>query len=328
MILDPTATWLDEVITAGGLVIVIDSTAEVPGALVVETEGLRDALIGRVAPDLEISPPTPDIGFVHRRSPDAEIYVVINTGPATQTFGLVARTTMSSYEQWDALSGRVLQAGALNEGMELTLHPYEATVIILSDEPIKSVSIDAQGESRQPLSGPWEVAYGNERAQPVDLPHAWEDEAGRRHYSGAATYTTSIEVDAVDGRALIDFGNCDVLDGDAAEHGLAGPSYGVAVRGPVGEVAKVRVNGIDCGMAWAPPYRVEITDALRSGPNKIEITVYNTAANALAADKHITRLAAESEARYGRRFHMQDLDKAMATVRSGLLQVPTLVTQP
>jgi hypothetical protein len=199
---------------------------------------------------------------------------------------------------------------------------------MLSEEPIKSVSIDARGESRQPLSGLWEVAYGNERAQPVDLPHAWEDEAGRRHYSGAATYTTSIEVDAVDGRALIDFGNCDVLDGDAAEHGLAGPSYGVAVRGPVGEVAKVRVNGIDCGMAWAPPYRVEITDALRSGPNKIEITVYNTAANALAADKHITRLAAESEARYGRRFHMQDLDKAMATVRSGLLQVPTLVTQP
>ena len=328
MILDPTATWLDEVITAGGLVIVIDSTAEVPGALVVETEGLRDALIGGVAPDLEISPPTPDIGFVHRRSPDAEIYVVINTGPATQTFGLVARTTMSSYEQWDALSGRVLQAGALNEGMELTLHPYEATVIMLSDEPIKNVSIDAHGESRQPLNGPWEVAYGNERAQPVDLPHAWEDEAGRRHYSGAATYTTSIEVDAIDGRALIDFGNCDVLDGDAAEHGLAGPSYGVAVRGPVGEVAKVRVNGIDCGMAWAPRYRVEITDALRSGPNKIEITVYNTAANALAADKHITRLAAESEARYGRRFHMQDLDKAMATVRSGLLQVPTLVMQP
>jgi hypothetical protein len=90
-------------------------------------------------------------------------------------------------------------------------------------------------------------------------------------------------------------------------------------------VAQVRVNGIDCGLAWAPPYRVEIADALRSGANKIEIIVYNTAANALAADEHITRLAAQSEARYGRRFRMQDLDKAMATVRSGLLQVPTIV---
>jgi hypothetical protein len=99
----------------------------------------------------------------------------------------------------------------------------------------------------------------------------------------------------------------------------------VAVRGPVGEVAQVRVNGIDCGLAWAPPYRVKITEALHSGTNKIEIIVYNTAANALAADRHITRLAAESEARYGRRFRMQDLDRATESVRSGLLRVPTIV---
>jgi hypothetical protein len=127
---------------------------------------------------------------------------------------------------------------------------------------------------------------------------------------------------------MIDFGDGDVYGGGSTADDLVGPSYRAAVRGPIGEVAEVRVNGIDCGMAWAPPYRVEITDALRSGGNEIKITVYNTAANALAADTHITLLAAESEARYGRRFHMQDLDKAMATVRSGLLQVPTLVMQP
>jgi hypothetical protein len=169
------------------------------------------------------------------------------------------------------------------------------------------------------------VAYGNEPAQPVDLPHIWEDELGRRHYSGAATYTTSIDLDAVDGRVSIDFGDPEVRNGGATERGLVGPSYRVAVRGPVGEVAQVRVNDIDCGLAWAPPYRVEITAALRSGINKIEIIVYNTAANALAADEHITRLAAESEARYGRRFRMQDLDRAMESVRSGLLRIPTRV---
>ena len=63
----------------------------------------------------------------------------------------------------------------------------------------------------------------------------------------------------------------------------------------MGEVAQVGVNGIDCGLAWAPPYHVEISDALRSGANEIEIIVYNTAANALAADEHITRLAAEAK---------------------------------
>ena len=90
----------------------------------------------------------------------------------------------------------------------------------------------------------------------------------------------------------------------------------------------MRVNGVDCGVAWAPPYGIDISEALHSGSNTIEIVVYNTAANALAEDEHIKRLAAESEARYGRRFRMQYLDQAMATVRSGLLQVPTLILSP
>jgi hypothetical protein len=92
----------------------------------------------------------------------------------------------------------------------------------------------------------------------------------------------------------------------------------------VGEIAQVRLNGVDCGIVWAPPYRLDLSAAARNGRNDIEITVYNTAANALAADEHIARLTAGSEARYGLRFRMQELDQAMATVRSGLLRVPTI----
>ena len=216
----------------------------------------------------------------------------------------------------------------MSEVIELTLHPYEATVIVLSESELSESEYQiwcSDSDNSVLLSGPWQVAYGDEPAQPVDLPHIWEDEPGRQHYSGAATYTTSIDLDTVDGRVSIDFGDPEVLDGGATERGLVGPSYRVAVRGPVGEVAQVRVNGIDCGLAWAPPYRVEITGALRSGPNEIAVIVYNTAANALAADEHIMRLAEESEARYGRRFRMQDLDRAMESVRSGLLRVPTIV---
>jgi hypothetical protein len=322
---EQTAAGIDRVRASGGVVMAVDSTLHLPGALEVTLDGLADSLIDAVTPDLEVSPPTPDIGFVHRRCPDSEVYFVANTGPTTRTFDVVARTSLRSYEQWNAMSGRVLRAGAATEGIELTLHPYEATVVILTDEPVKQVWADAPPEQRQPLSGGWQVAYGNQPARPVQLPHIWEDEPGRQHYSGAATYTTHVDFGDVDGRVWIDFGDCQVHDGGSTEHGMVGPSYRVAVGGPVGEVAQVRVNGIDCGLAWAPPYRVEIADALRSGSNEIEIIVYNTAANALAAEEHITRLAAESEARYGRRFRMQDLDQAMATVRSGLLRVPTLV---
>ena len=311
---ETTAVWLDQARASGGTVLTIDSATE-----------LTDALVAAVAPDLDISPATPDIGFVHRRTRDADVYVVINTGPKARTFALAARTRRRSFEQWDAMSGHVLRSGTASERIELTLHPYEATVIIWSDRPVTQIPAETRTGRRLALNGPWRVAYGDEPARPVELPHIWEDERGREHYSGAASYTTTIELDGVDGQAWIDFGDCEILDGGATEHDLVGPSYRVAVRGPVGEVAQVRVNGIDCGMAWAPPYRFQITDALRSGTNKIEIIVYNTAANALAADRQIVRLAAESEARYGRRFRMQDLDRAMESVRSGLLRVPTIV---
>jgi len=322
---EETAGWLDRVRVSGGVVMTVDSTGQPPGALEVTADGLADALAAGVAPDLAISPPTPDIGFVHRRCWDTEVYFVANTGPIARTFGVLPRTGVRSYEQWEAASGRVVQAGAAAEGIELRLQPYQATVIVLGDEPVKQVSADPRPERRLPLTEGWQVAYGDEPAQQVRLPHIWEDEPGRQRYSGAATYATSIDLDAVDGSVWIDLGECEVHDGGKTERGLVGPSYRAAVRGPVGEVAKVRINGSNCGLAWAPPYRVEIGHALHSGTNQIEIIVYNTAANALAADEHVTRLAAETEARYGRRFRMQDLDDAMTTVRSGLLQVPTVV---
>jgi alpha-L-rhamnosidase len=79
MITDAIAAWLDKVIAAGRSVIMIDSAVTVPGAIAIHADGLGDALVAAVSPDLGISPPTPDIGFVHRRLGDTEIYVVINT---------------------------------------------------------------------------------------------------------------------------------------------------------------------------------------------------------------------------------------------------------
>jgi alpha-L-rhamnosidase len=336
MILDATATWLAKVTAAGGSVILIDSTAQLPDAITVAAGGLADALAAVVDPDLEISPRTADIGFVHRRCAGADIYLLANTGPRHRTFRITARGNSSSYEEWDAISGVVARAGTSADGIEVALHPYQATVIIMIDgEPAtqseRSLLPDpgAVEQSRLPLDGPWQVAFGDEAAQPVVLPHIWENQPGRRHYSGAATYTASCDLGELppEARVVIDFGDCSAIDSPVAGNGadLVGPSYRVAVIGPVGEIAQVRVNGIDCGIAWAPPYQVDITGAAFSGSNEIEITVSNTAANALAADQHITELAAQSEARYGRRFQMQDLDIAMASVQSGLLSVPTIV---
>jgi hypothetical protein len=96
------------------------------------------------------------------------------------------------------------------------------------------------------------------------------------------------------------------------------------VAAPVGEVAQVVVNGVDCGWAWAPPYVVDVTDSLRAGKNTIDVRVLNTGLGALRAN---TELGAAVEAvtrTYGKRFTMQDLELAHRPTTSGLRKQPAL----
>jgi hypothetical protein len=49
-------------------------------------------------------------------------------------------------------------------------------------------------------------------------------------------------------------------------------------------IASVKVNGIECGTVWTPPYHVDIKKAIKPGENKIEIEVTNTWHNRLIGD--------------------------------------------
>jgi hypothetical protein len=239
MIVDATAAWLEKVIAAGGSVIMIDSTIQVPCGAIVAVEALPDALAAAVDPDLEISPTTGDIGFVHRRCADADIYFIADTGPQGRTFQIKAPGNAGGYEEWDAASGKVVRAGTATDGLEVTLHPYQATVLIMIDgepasqpEPFRSTDPTAEEPSRRiRLDSSWQVAFGDEPPRPVHLPHVWEDQPGRRHYSGAATYTTSCELGDLppEARVVIDLGGCSAIDAaDQDNAGLVGPSYQVA----------------------------------------------------------------------------------------------------
>jgi hypothetical protein len=57
--------------------------------------------------------------------------------------------------------------------------------------------------------------------------------------------------------------------------------------GRVANVAEVTLNGHACGIAWLPPYRVEITSALKSGKNDLRIAVANTWHNRLVGDARL-----------------------------------------
>ena len=50
-------------------------------------------------------------------------------------------------------------------------------------------------------------------------------------------------------------------------------------------VAEVTINGKPVGIAWKYPYRLDVSDALKPGVNKLEIRVANLWPNRLIGDQ-------------------------------------------
>jgi hypothetical protein len=93
----------------------------------------------------------------------------------------------------------------------------------------------------------------------------WSQNAdeGIKYYSGAAIY-----------RKLFDL-----------PKGANGKLY--LNLGKVKNIARVRLNGKDLGVVWTNPWRVNITNAVQSVNNQLEIEVVNLWANRLIGDEHL-----------------------------------------
>ena len=120
------------------------------------------------------------------------------------------------------------------------------------------------------VSGAWQVRFAKGWGAPDDsvtfaslAPWNASPVPGIRYFSGTATYTKELRVPS----AFLIKGQRVFLD-----------------LGDVRELASVRLNQRDLGVLWHAPYRVEVTDLLREGENKLEIKVTNTWANRMIGD--------------------------------------------
>ena len=94
----------------------------------------------------------------------------------------------------------------------------------------------------------------------------WKDHAndGIKYYSGTAKYTKKFdlpaEISLKDKPIYLDLGD-------------------------VKDMAEVRLNGLNLGVLWCKPFRVNISQALKSGSNILEIKVVNRWSNRLLGDR-------------------------------------------
>jgi len=47
----------------------------------------------------------------------------------------------------------------------------------------------------------------------------------------------------------------------------------------------VKVNGVDKGLVWTKPFRVDVSDVLKTGENTLEIKIVNSWYNRVAGDQ-------------------------------------------
>ncbi len=160
----------------------------------------------------------------------------------------------------------------------------------------------------RPLSGPWQVTFdpkwggpgkaevgsqrsegGSEGAVVFERLTDWSVHADPRirYYSGTATYRKVFDLPAEGGGQTSEVGSGHPPGVDRRPLSSDLRSSVFLDLGSVEVMARVRVNGKDCGIAWKPPYRVDISAAVREGANELEIDVVNLWINRLIGDEQL-----------------------------------------
>ncbi len=149
-----------------------------------------------------------------------------------------------------------------------------------------------------------------------------------RYFSGVGEYTTSVDVSAAETsrgrRVWLDFGEGTLLAGLRPGERASNNGFRALLEPPIREAAVIEVNGQRVGSLWTPPYRIDITSAVRPGSNTLRVLVGNTAMNHMAGrplpDYRLLNL------RYGERFVPQDM-KDVQPLPSGLTAPVKLVIE-
>jgi hypothetical protein len=238
-------------------------------------EVLKD---NQVAQDFEYEKPDDktNLLFVHRQLPGTDIYWVNNRNDRDEQLEASFRIEGKEAEIWHPETGKIEQASyEISEGItkvQLHLVPNDAVFVVFRKKATASSRIIPQPveELVSAISGPWEVTFQLDRGAPgtitVDTLESWSNnpDPGVKYFSGTGTYTTN--VDAPDD--WFNTGNELWLD-----------------LGEVKNLAEVLVNGKSLGIVWKKPFRVNASEALKPGANKLEVKVTNLWVNRLIGDQ-------------------------------------------
>ncbi|MDR2346546.1 MAG: hypothetical protein LBE18_10805 [Planctomycetaceae bacterium] len=215
---------------------------------------------------------------LHRRTPDADIFFVRNTGNV-QEKTIEFPVVDSVPELWDAYNGVIKSTKRWKQdnnkiAVTLTMEKDASIFVVF---PVRKTYYEKQQEVKvlketpADIKGEWTVYFKpktNEESfqkkftELVDF--SKQDDIAVKYFSGTAVYEKTIHVDTTD----LSSGKAVILD-----------------LGKLNEIAELEVNGKTVGVLWHPPYQADITPILKSGDNTIKIHVTNNWSNRLIGDE-------------------------------------------
>jgi hypothetical protein len=169
--------------------------------------------------------------------------------------------------------------------------------------------------SPQEITGPWQVRFPEGWSAPAsttfDQLISWTDHAddGIKYFSGVARYEKAFDLPAT----FLSSGGTGVSPGGTGVSPVRAPQHGQdarATQGPrlaldlgrVRFVADVWLNDKHLGILWKPPFRVDVTEAVKPGKNRLVVEVANTWSN---------RLTGDARASEGKRFTNTNMTRAL-----------------
>jgi hypothetical protein len=242
--------------------------------------------------------------WVHRHTPDADIYFVANQADAPVHLDARFRVSGKDVQVWRPMDGGMTndkpgdtagyttlarmpdRSGNKQPGIEPALYVSQPgfTEVPLDLAERESVFVVFRNAATAPertastpvetklatLTGAWTLTFPPNWGAPASVQMtkltSWTEsaDAGVKYFSGTATYTKTVTAPTTwfkpEQHVWIDLGR-------------------------VRDIAEVKVNGKSEGLVWAPPYRVDVTSALRPGVNKLEIEVTNEWTNRQIGDR-------------------------------------------
>ncbi|HEU6448037.1 MAG TPA: glycosyl hydrolase [Verrucomicrobiae bacterium] len=249
---------------------------------VISNKGAREVLLDDgILPDCEFQSQSSDgdFDYIHRTDGGAEIYFVANRSTNAAVANCIFRVAGKAPELWNPVTGERKFAAAYEEKNGRTIVPLDfnpcGSWFVIFREPAANHPATMKSNSPElkpiaEISGAWTVHFDPKWGGPASaqfnslVDWTTQPESGIKFYSGTAIYEKTIDVPS---------------------SAIGNPRSKIFLDlGDVHELAEIHLNGIDLGIVWSPPFRVDVTGALKPGKNNLEISVVNFWPNRIIGD--------------------------------------------